>query len=338
MEESTLSILLLWIFILVYVIAGALDFGAGFWAMIYSKEEKSNASLIANKYLSPSWEVTNVFLVMFVVALISFFPKATFVFGTVLFVPASLILILLSIRTAFLVFGDVVHEYRHTLTMISGITGLLVPALLVVVLPVTHGGYIEEVDGRLTLPLGNVFSSPTVYAFIFLAIVTTLYLSALFLADYSHFAGDKSAFHIYLKQAKWLGPVSILTGIAVLFTIRLETDWLYENLQPMLLYFGLSVLAFIIAYVLLIRADNNPGNIHIALVATVVQYIIAGSIYGSAHLPYLIYPITVEESFTNLSMYRTLIYSYLIGTALLVPVLIYHWRLFVRDRKYVTQE
>lgn len=112
MNEATLSISLLWTFVFVYLIAGSLDFGSGFWAMVYSNRKDTLAGNIANKYLSPAWEVTNTLLVMFVVALVSFFPKATFTFGTILLVPANLILILLTIRTAFMVFAYSAKEYQ----------------------------------------------------------------------------------------------------------------------------------------------------------------------------------------------------------------------------------
>jgi len=337
MNEATLSILLLWTFVFVYLIAGSLDFGSGFWAMVYSNRKDTLAGNIANKYLSPAWEVTNTLLVMFVVALVSFFPKATFTFGTILLVPANLILILLTIRTAFMVFAYSAKEYQKILNQISGITGILIPALLVVVLPVTHGGYVEGTGASQQLLLGRVFTSPTVYSFIGLAILITLYLSSLLLADYAKITGDKSAYLIYRKHAMWTGPLFFLFALFVLFALKNEANWLYENMIDRWLWLLLSVIAFAIGYYSMWLKDDGKeiGRPRMALIFIGLQLFIASYTYGAAHLPYLIYPATVEESFTNINMYRSLIMSYLIGTLLFIPAFVWHWRLFIRNEKYI---
>lgn len=101
-----------------------------FWSMVYINRTKTNATDVANRYLSPTWEVTNVFIVAIVVALFSFFPRATFTLGTVLLVPGSIILLLLSIRSGFLVFSHYAgsFKYRRALVYVSGISGVLIPA------------------------------------------------------------------------------------------------------------------------------------------------------------------------------------------------------------------
>ncbi|MFE3974514.1 cytochrome d ubiquinol oxidase subunit II [Peribacillus sp. YIM B13481] len=71
----------------------------------YIKKEETNAKKIANSYLSPTWEVTNTFVVGLVIAICSLFPDAVFPIGEALIVPASLILVLLCIMSAFLVFS-----------------------------------------------------------------------------------------------------------------------------------------------------------------------------------------------------------------------------------------
>ncbi|MGG3494400.1 cytochrome d ubiquinol oxidase subunit II [Peribacillus simplex] len=76
----------------------------------YIKKEETNATKIANSYLSPTWEVTNTFVVGLVIAICSLFPGAVFPIGEALIVPASLILVLLCIMSAFLVFSHSVDK------------------------------------------------------------------------------------------------------------------------------------------------------------------------------------------------------------------------------------
>lgn len=74
MDDAQIAITILWVFLFIYSIVGSVDFGAGFWAMIYGGRKDTTAGGLANRFLSPSWKVTNVFLVLFVVALVGFFP------------------------------------------------------------------------------------------------------------------------------------------------------------------------------------------------------------------------------------------------------------------------
>jgi cytochrome d ubiquinol oxidase subunit II len=87
------------IFLFVYAIFGAIDFGASFWAMVYLRRN-TKAGDIADRFLSPTWEVTNTFLVLLVVSFVGFYPYAAFILGTILLVPVSLVLVLITIRRA----------------------------------------------------------------------------------------------------------------------------------------------------------------------------------------------------------------------------------------------
>lgn len=101
--DALIAISIIWGFVFIYAVMATMDFGAGFWSMIYLNKEHMKATDIANRFLSPTWEVTNVFIVAIVVALFSF-SGATFVLGTVLLIPGSMILLFLAIRSGFLVF------------------------------------------------------------------------------------------------------------------------------------------------------------------------------------------------------------------------------------------
>ncbi|MEW9668670.1 cytochrome d ubiquinol oxidase subunit II [Ammoniphilus sp. 3BR4] len=341
--DELIAVSVLWGFVFIYAVMATMDFGAGFWSMVYINREKTNATNISNRYLSPTWKVTNVFIVGIVVALISFFPGATFTLGTVLLVPGSLILLLLSIRSGFLVFSHIADDYRKILTYISGISGLLIPGLLIAVLPITHGGYIETINGVEQLQLGVLFSSPQTYAFIFFAISSTLFLSSLLLADYSNVADEPEAYGVYRRDAVILGPIVLFTTFLIMLTMEAEADWLYTNLMK---YFPLllsSIFIFLIGYSALFIPSGVrkgvKGRPRIAVIAVVTQYLLASYAYGRAHLPYLVYPlVTIESGFTHPATFRAVFISYIVGFVILFPGFIYFWRLFMNDRRYIRQE
>jgi cytochrome bd ubiquinol oxidase subunit II len=342
MTNELIAITVLWGFIFIYAVMATMDFGAGFWSMVYMNREKTKATNIANRYLSPTWEVTNVFIVAIVVALFSFFPGATFLLGTVLLIPGSIILLLLAIRSAFLVFAHIAKEYKKALTYISGISGLIIPALLISVLPITHGGFIETVDGVARLRMDKLFTSPHEYAFIGFAISSTLFLSSLLLADYSNEANELEAYQVYRRDALILGPISLLMALLILLTMQNEATWLYERMMNYLPWVIGSIAMFFVAGIALFLPSGKHktvrGKPRLAVIAIVIQYFLASYAYGKAHLPYMIYPdVTIESGFTHPNTFRALFTSYIVGFVILFPSFIYFWRLFMKDRRYLQQ-
>ncbi|KXG08800.1 cytochrome d ubiquinol oxidase subunit II [Anoxybacillus rupiensis] len=340
MTNELIAITVLWGFIFIYAVMATMDFGAGFWSMIYMNREKTAATNIANRYLSPTWEVTNVFIVAIVVALVSFFPGATFLLGTVLLIPGSIILLLLAIRSAFLVFAHIAKEYEKVLTYISGISGMIIPALLISVLPITHGEFIETVDGVAKLRMDKLFTSPHEYAFIGFAISSTLFLSSLLLADYSNEANELEAYQTYRRDALILGPISLLMALFIMLTMQDEAPWLYERIMDYLPWLIGSVAMFFVAGAALFlpsaKHQSIRGKPRLAVVAIVIQYFLASYAYGKAHLPYMIYPdVTIQSGFTHPNTFRALFMSYIIGFVILFPGFIYFWRLFMKDKRYL---
>jgi cytochrome d ubiquinol oxidase subunit II len=334
---------MIWMFVFVYSIAGSIDFGAGYWSMKYIKHKRSKATNIANRYLSPSWEITNVFIVMVVVGLFNFFPGATYTLGTVLLLPASLILLLITIRSAFLVFSHSAAKYKNTLIMVSGISGLLVPALLILVLPITHGNFIEIVDGVERLKFARLLVSWSAYAFIAFAVSSTLFLSSLLLADYSHVSGQPEAYKIYRRDAVIGGPLNLLFAFLLILAIYREAGWLYTNIIKNWGWLLLSVLFFLVGYSALFWKSANKdlsidGRPRFAVIGIVIQYLFASAAYGKAHLPYIVYPfVTIESGFTHPDTFRALFWSYMVSFAVLVPGFVYFWRIFMKDTRYLKQ-
>jgi cytochrome bd ubiquinol oxidase subunit II len=342
MTNELIAITVLWGFIFIYAVMATMDFGAGFWSMVYMNRKKTKATNIANRYLSPTWEVTNVFIVAIVVALFSFFPGATFILGTVLLIPGSIILLLLAIRSAFLVFAHIAKEYKKVLTYISGISGIIIPALLISVLPITHGGFIEIVDGVARLRMDKLFTSPHEYAFIGFAISSTLFLSSLLLADYSNAANELEAYQIYRRDALILGPISLLMALFIMLTMKNEAAWLYEGMMNYLPWVIGSIAMFFVAGIALflpsLKHTTVKGRPRLAVVAIVIQYFLASYAYGKAHLPYMIYPhVTIQSGFTHPNTFRALFISYIVGFVILFPGFIYFWRLFMKDKRYLQQ-
>ncbi|MFD0959645.1 cytochrome d ubiquinol oxidase subunit II [Paenibacillus chungangensis] len=342
MNDVTLAIFILWMFIFIYSILGSIDFGTGFWAMLFDRRgSKTNAGAIANRFLSPTWKVTNVFLVLLVVALVGFFPRSMYTLAAVLVLPVGLALLLLTIRSTFMVFAFAFRKWSRLLIVVSGVTGLLIPGLLISVLPVTLGGFVTIGDGVPHLELAKLFSSSTEYAHLGFGLSTELFLSAIFLADYSREAEDEEAYRIYRKLGILLGPLTLIMAILTTITMAPEAAWIIEGFQEQALWFGYSVIAFLFGYSALFwkRKNGLIGFPRWTVAAVIVQYALASYAYGVSHMPYLINPIlTIEQGFTNHTMFRSLLIGYTVSSIVLAPVFYWFWRLFLKDKRYLKQE
>ncbi|MDT8860941.1 cytochrome d ubiquinol oxidase subunit II [Alkalihalobacillus sp. MEB130] len=341
MEDVYIAIIILWAFLYMYAIAGSIDFGAGFWAMYYRKRTDTKAASVANRYLSPSWEVTNVFLVLLVVALVSFFPGAAATLGTLMIVPICLVLFLLTIRSAFMVYSYSVQKYTNMLVIISGVTGLLIPALLISILPAAIGGFVEVVGDRQYILIDQLFTSPTFYTHLGFGLSTELFLSSLLLSDYAKEAGSEETYHVYRRNAIILGPITLSFAVGAIMTLIPEAFWMFENMANEWLLFTLSLLAFSIGYSALWWPSKkfSIGRPRVAVLLIALQFGLASFAYGSAHMPYFLYPdVTIYDAFTNEVMFHLLLIGYGVGMAILIPVFIWFWRLFMKDKRYLRQD
>jgi cytochrome d ubiquinol oxidase subunit II len=275
-----------------------------------------------------------------VIAIYALFPGAAYTLGTVLFIPGSIILLLLALRSAFLVFSHVATDYSKILTYISGITGLLIPALLISVLPITHGNYVEGTVGSESLNFGKLFTSPHEYAFIGFAIFSSLFLSSLLLSDYSKESNEIEAFKIYRKNAMITGPISLVMAFLIMITMKNEANWIYTNMMENLGLLLLSLVFFFIGGVALyfpyFSKKEIKGMPRLAVISIVIQYFIASFVYAEGHLPYMVYPIvTIESGFTDPASFRAVFATYIVGFVILFPGFVFFWRMFMKDKKYL---
>lgn len=332
---------LIWLVIFVYALVGSVDLGASFWRMAFLHRGDREAERIAERYVAPLWEAANVFLVLIAVGLAGFFPGASYAYGTVLLLPLSLVLILLALRGSFLAFAHAAPRPPRLLRELPGATGILLPALLIAVLPVSQGGYVTGGGAHLALALGRLLSSPTVYAYGVFGVAASLFISATFLSDYARTAGSAAALRSYRRQAAWTGPLMMAAGMAALFLLP-SPPWWQQRLQAQWPWFAGSFFCFALALAALWRpgrdvpgGERGAGRPRWAVVLVGVQLALADIGYGIAHAPYLLYPqVPTAAGFSNRAIFSGLVWIVVVGLCILVPGFVWLWRLFVLDPRY----
>ncbi len=329
-----IGISVLWMFLFGYVIVASIDFGAGFFNAYNTLTRREHIlTNIIQRYLSPVWEVTNVFLVFFFVGVIGFFPKTAFYYGTSLLVPASIAIILLALRGSYYAFATYGTNGHKGYTFMYGITGLFIPASLSTVLTISEGGFISMVNGNPVLDYWALFTSPLTWSIVVLSIVAVLYISAVFLTWYANKAGDKSATELLRKYALIWALPTMVTAAGIIFELRGHNPEHYSRILDLWWVFGLSFLLFV-GTVWLIWNRQKYG---LAFGLLAGQFALAFFGYGISHYPFLLYPyLTIYDSFTNEAMAIALIVAFIAGLGLLLPSLYLLLRLFLFNKDYVS--
>lgn len=333
MTLEIIGISVLWLFLFGYVIIGSIDFGAGFFnAYSIMTNRQHILTIIIQRYLSPVWEVTNVFLVFFFVGIVGFFPKTAFYYGTVLLVPASFAIILLAIRGsyyAFTTYGGLKHK-RYA--VLYGLSGLLIPASLSIVLTISEGGFVTIEDRVPVIDYWGLFTSPLSWSIVVLSLSAVLYISAVFLTWYANYAKDVNATNLMRRYALiWAAP-TIITASGIIVELADHNPEHYERLVDLWWMFAFSVVLFA-GTVYFIWRKRGYGA---AVWMMIGQFFLAFFSYGVSHYPYLLYPyLTIYDGFTNEAMAISLVIVFIAGLGLLLPSLYLLLKLFLFNKEYV---
>jgi cytochrome bd ubiquinol oxidase subunit II len=334
MDIQLLGITVLWLFLYGYLMVASIDFGAGFFAY-YGKVTKQDHIInkLISRYLSPVWEVTNVFFVFFFVGIVGFFPDTAYYYGTALLIPGSISLVLLAIRGSFYAFGNYGSKDSSLYLFLYGATGLLIPASLSTALTISEGGFIEKRGEHVVFLAKELFTSFYSWSVVILAIVSVLFISASFLTYYAHRAGDQKALELLRHFALFWSPPTILASFLVFVSLRQHNVRHFENILDRYWWmFILSLICFLVASVL-IWMRRHYGT---AFIFVMFQFFFAFFGYGASHLPYLLDPyITIYSGYTNDTMGITLVIAFVLGLLLLIPSLFLLMRLFLFDADYV---
>ncbi|MEC0239824.1 cytochrome d ubiquinol oxidase subunit II [Paenibacillus dokdonensis] len=333
MNYELIGISVLWLFLYGYIIIASIDFGAGFFAF-YARLTKQDHVInkLISRYLSPVWEITNVFFVFFYIGMIGFFPETSYYYGSAMLVPGSLAVILLAIRGSFYAFENYGSKNNIIYLFLYGATGVLIPASLSVALTLSEGGFILKQGETASLDYWALLSSPLSWSIVGLAIVSVLFISAAFLAFYASRAEDHAALKLMRTYALFWSTPTIVIALTAFIFLGQHNERHFQNMMDLWWLLALSVAFFMIAMWLLYRG----GRYGMAFICIMLQFFSAFFAYGIGQYPYILDPyITIQSSVTSSSMGFALVVAFIGGMCLLVPSLILVFRLFLFDANYV---
>jgi cytochrome bd ubiquinol oxidase subunit II len=331
MELADVPVLLILVGIASYIVFAGADFGAGLWYLLAGPEARGRPIRDFTYHaMAPVWEANHVWLIFVLVVTWTAYPTAFGSIMSTLSVPLFIAAVGIILRgTAYALRSGAAPD-RET----EGVTGFVFGASSILT-PFALGTVIGGIAAG-EVPVGNaagdLFSSwlnPTSIVIGVLAVATSGYLAAVYLAGDAHRHGDPGLARAFHTRALAMAVIAGGLGVVGLIVLRADARDLFDDLTS-----GAGLIAVIasavggIATVVLVRAGRyDPARVSAALA---VAAIVAG--WGLAQRPELLPGLTVDEAAAGHSTLVALLISIGAGLVILVPSLMLLYGLVLRGR------
>jgi cytochrome d ubiquinol oxidase subunit II len=219
--------------LLLYLLLGGADFGAGILEMFTSRKNKSRTRHIAYLAIGPVWEANHMWLIIFIVILFVGFPDIYTTMTTYLHIPLLLMLIGIILRgTAFIFrhYDAVQDKMQGAYNKIFVYSSFITPLLLGMIAGTVISGRINPAARGFYA----IYVSPWLSWFSFSVGLFTValcgYLAAIYLIGEASQSYDEQRF---IRKAGVCNVLAILAGILVFLTARIDGlrfwAWLFND-------------------------------------------------------------------------------------------------------------
>jgi cytochrome d ubiquinol oxidase subunit II len=319
-----------------YAVLGSADFGAGFWDLTAGGAQRGGRVRgMIQRSMSPVWEANHVWLIFVLVMVWTAFPVA---FGSLM----STLSIPLFLAALGVIFRGMAFALRGQAATINEARVLgAVFALSSVLIPFFFGAALGGIaSGRV--PVGNAagdligsWVNPTSFAIGVVAILTGAHLAAVFLTGDAQRAELPDMVRAFRVRAIGSGIAAGIVALASLQIVNGDAPALYDGLTS-----GAGLAAVLVS--------GAAGVATISLVAT-ARYtparFTAGLAVGAmtvgwalAQEPYILpFDLTLDQAAASDATLIALVVSVGVGMLVLVPSLVWLYRLVLRgtlDQEY----
>jgi cytochrome d ubiquinol oxidase subunit II len=313
--------------VLYAVLAGA-DFGAGIWQLLAGRGERGmRIRDHAHHSMAPVWEANHVWLIFVLVVVWTGYPEAFASMASTLAVAltaAGLGIILRGVAYALRSASSGPREVRAIDTL-TAIGSVMAPFSLAA----AAGAIASQ-----RVPVGNAegdlwtsWLNPTSLMAGVLALVSSAYLAAVYLAADAQRGGDEEMREAFRKRALVTGVLSGAIAVAGFFVVRSDARWIFDRLldTPAVLSVAVSLIAGVATLLLVARWRLTAARISAAVA---VAAVVGG--WALAQNPLLLPDLTVSEAAAPDNVMVLLVVSILAGGVILFPSLGLLFRLVLR--------
>jgi cytochrome bd ubiquinol oxidase subunit II len=313
-----------------YGVLGGADFGAGFWDLTAGGPERGGRVRgLVQRSMSPVWEANHVWLIFVLVIAWTAFPVAFGAIFTTLAVPLFIAALGIILRgTAFALRGQAgtIREAR-ALGATFALSSVLVPFFFGTVLGGIASGQVRVED---PVADSGAWTNATSLAVGVLAVMTGAYLAAVFLAGDARRAEQPDLEDAFRRRALGAGIVAGAASVVALLILRSDARPLYDGLTS---GGGLAALLVSVAAGLVTLALVWTRRFELARFSSAVA--VAGVVAGwviANHPDILPGQLTLDEAAAPDATLTALVVSIGLGLIILVPSLVYLYRLVLAGR------
>jgi cytochrome d ubiquinol oxidase subunit II len=223
----------LWVAILLYLLLGGADFGAGIIELFTSRENKSKTRKTMYKAIGPIWEANHMWLIITIVILFVGFPVIYSTMSVYLHIPLAIMLLGIVARgTAFSFrnYDAIVDDMQVLYSRIFVYASVITPLFLGIIAGSAVAGRIDP--GAATFADAYIFSWLHWFSLAVGVFTVSIcgFLAAVYLIGETETETDRRR---YIEKAKSSNGAAIISGVLVFVAARSEgiplTDWLFGN-------------------------------------------------------------------------------------------------------------
>jgi cytochrome bd ubiquinol oxidase subunit II len=329
-----------------YVLGAGADFGGGVWDLLaFGPRARAQRDLIAHA-IGPIWEANHVWLILVVVLLFVCFPVGFAAITTALHVPLTVMLIGIVLRGSAFTFRSYGHapETEPTLDNEGGtehmsaqrwgrvfaIASLLTPVTLGLCVGAIASGAIRMREGRVLVGFFESWLSPFPIVIGLFAVALFAFLAAVYLTMETTDAALRDDFR---RRALAAGVAVGLLAFTALGVAARDAPLVYSGLVVRHVSPVFQAITGACAVGALAALWRRRYPLARALAIAQTSLILWG--WGWAQFPHLIPPdLTFTAAAAPVSVLRLVLIALAAGGALLVPSLIYLFRLFKASQRH----
>jgi len=329
----------LWVALLIYILTGGADYGAGILECFSSEQKKLQIRINAYKAIGPVWEANHMWLIIAVVIMFVGFPLIYSEMCTYLHIPLLIMLLGITARgTAFsfrnydAIKGERTQNlYNHVFVYSSFITPLF--------LGIIAGSCISrQVDLHPTTFLSGYIFSWLNYFSVAVGLFTVAlsgYLAAVYLIGEAEDDNDARRF---IKKARFMNIIAVIFGGMVFLAAEKENirlaHWIFGNPVSLVAVIAASV-SLIALWVLIYNGKRKIIRIFAGFQVTMILLAV-----GYMHFPYLVmvkdgHNLSLLDLHAPQKTIDDLGWGLFIGSFLILPSLFYLYYSFQKKNEVV---
>ena len=312
-----------------YTVLGGADFGAGFWTLLPGGGSASATATRdhARHAMGPVWEANHVWLIFVLVVCWTAYPLAFASIMSTLSVPLFIAVVGVILRGAsYALRGQLdAAPGRRVVERVFALSSIMTPFALGTVVGAIASGRVPIGNARGD-PLGS-WLNPTSVSIGTLAIATSSYLAAVYLAGDARRLGEPTLERDFRARALLVGLVAGALAVASLLVVRADAPLLWNGLTSGggLAMACTSATAGVLTLLLVVRRHFELAR---ASAALAVGAIVAG--WAFAQYPRFLPGLTVAQAAAERSTLVAVVIGVGAGAIVLVPSLALLFCLFLR--------